>query len=66
MFVHYDPDYDIHDEWVYNGADLPGSRILFAHDLGAAKNSRLIADDPGRSLWLLRVGQKETRLEAYR
>jgi hypothetical protein len=65
VFVHYDPDYDIHDEWVYNGADLPGSRILFAHDLGAAKNARLIADDPGRSLWLLRVGQKETRLDAY-
>ncbi len=66
VFVHYDPDYNIHDEWVYNGADLPGSRILFAHDLGAAKNSLLTADFPGRSLWLLRVGQKETRLDAYR
>jgi hypothetical protein len=66
VFVQYDPDYDIHDEWVYNGADLPGSRILFAHDLGAVKNSLLVADSPGRSLWLLRVGKKETRLDAYR
>ena len=66
VFVHYDPDYNIHDEWVYNGADLSGSRILFAHDLGAAKNSLLTADFPGRSLWLLRVGQRETRLDAYR
>lgn len=66
VFVHYDPDYTIHDEWVYNGADLAGSRILFAHDLGAAKNSRLIADSPGRAIWLLHVGQKETRLDAYR
>jgi hypothetical protein len=66
VFVHYEPGYDIHDEWVYNGADLAGSQILFAHDLGAAKNSALIPDNPGRSLWLLRVGEKETRLDAYR
>ena len=64
VFVHYAPDFDIQNQWVYNAADLAGSRIIFAHDL-AAKNALLIADYPGRSVWRLNFGGKESRLEAY-
>ncbi len=39
-------------EWVYNGADLEGSRVLFAHDLSPEKNERLLAHDPSRTAWL--------------
>jgi hypothetical protein len=66
VFVHYGPGYDIQNAWVYHGADLADSRIIFAHDIEAAKNALLIADYPGRSVWRLNVGWDENRLDAYR
>jgi hypothetical protein len=65
VFVRYSPDFSIHDEWVYNGADLAGSAVIFAHDLGTAKNAELIAAYPSRRTWLVQVSPSETRLEPY-
>ncbi|HSB36222.1 MAG TPA: hypothetical protein VLH41_05060 [Thermoanaerobaculia bacterium] len=53
VFVRYGPDHDVHAEWVYNGADLEGSKVLFAHDLSPEKNTRLLGHDPTRTAWLL-------------
>lgn len=52
VFVRYGPMHNVHHEWVYNGADLEGSRVLFAHDLSPEKNERLLAHDPSRTAWL--------------
>jgi len=53
VFVRYGPDHNVHGEWVYNGADLEGTKVLFAHDLSPEKNERLLAHDPTRTAWLL-------------
>jgi hypothetical protein len=66
VFVRYDPDFTVHEEWVYNGADLAGSSVIFAHDLGPTKNAQLTADFPGRALWIVHVNSRESRLEHYR
>jgi hypothetical protein len=34
------------EEWGYNGADLDGAPVVWAHDLGAAENRRLISYFP--------------------
>jgi hypothetical protein len=53
VFVEYGPQHDVHEEWVYNGADLEGPRILFARSISPATNERLLAALPGRRGWLL-------------
>jgi hypothetical protein len=66
VFVHYDPSYTIHREWVYNSGDLANSAVIFAHDLGERRNPTLVAAYPGRSVWLLHVSSKGVRLRSYR
>ncbi len=53
VFVRYGPAHDVHAEWVYNGADLEGAKVLFVHDLSPEKNEQLLAHDPTRTAWLL-------------
>ena len=65
VFVRYDDDYTVHDEWVYNPADLNAAQVLFAHDLGT-RNPELVAAYPGRTTWLVTVEKKEIHLEPYR
>ncbi len=43
VFVTYGPRHDVHQEWVYNGADLEGSRILFVRSISPDANERLLA-----------------------
>jgi hypothetical protein len=42
LIVRYGTRHNFHNEWVYNGADLDGTKVLFAHDLGAAENANLL------------------------
>ncbi len=45
----YDAAVSLHEEWVYNSADLASQRVILAHDLGPQKLPLLIADFPGRT-----------------
>ena len=38
-------------EWVYNGADIDGSRIVWARDMGPGANLELMRYYPGRQFW---------------
>jgi hypothetical protein len=53
VIVRYAPDHNVHDEWVYNGADIPGAKVLLARDMGEQRNRRLIEAFAGRHVWLL-------------
>ena len=65
VFVRYASDYTVHDEWVYNLADLKGSKVLFAHDLGH-RNPELVAAYPNRTTWLVTVTNDRIHLAPYR
>ena len=65
VFVSYDDEYTVHDEWVYNSADWDASRVIFAHDLGDRRNSELIAAYPQRTIWIVRVSRNQTQLDRY-
>jgi hypothetical protein len=65
VFVRYASDYTVHDEWVYNLADLKGSKVLFAHDLGH-RNPELVAAYPNRTTWLVTVTTDRIHLTPYR
>ncbi len=53
LFVQYSPNHDTSLEWVYNGADIDRSKLIWARDLGPEEDKRLIAYYPGRHFWIL-------------
>ena len=63
--VRYRPDHDfILDEWVFNGADINGSKVIWARDMGA-QNSELIHYFSGRHPWLVEPDYNPPRLTPY-
>jgi hypothetical protein len=51
VLVRYGPRQSIHDEWVYNRADLDSARVVWARDLG--DNRLLLERFADRKVWLL-------------
>ena len=53
VLVRYAPDHEPMDEWVYNDANLSGSRIIWASDLDARSNEELMRFYNDRDVWLV-------------
>ncbi len=53
VLVKYAPLHNINFEWVYNTADIPSQKIVWARSMGEEKDARLIAAYPGRTVWIL-------------
>jgi hypothetical protein len=53
VIVRYTPTHYIHDEWVYNDADIDGSPVVWARDMGEEGNRELLDYYKGRHVWLL-------------
>ena len=55
VIARYAPDHNVLEEWVYNRADIDGSAIVWARDMGNAANRELIAyyaaRQPARKVW---------------
>ena len=63
VFVSYGPRHLGHDEWVYNGADLAGTPVLWARSLGPTADAALARDFPARRVWRLHVDDRFARPE---
>ncbi len=64
VFVRYWPRHAFR-EWVHNAADIDNSQIVWARDLGAAENAKLIQYYPNRSTWLLEPDARPPKLTPY-
>jgi hypothetical protein len=62
VLVRYGPRHDPLAEWVYNGADLAGSKLLFAREMGQAQDAPLLARFADRRVWLLLADDRPPRL----
>jgi len=64
VLVRYAPDFDTDREWVFNGADIDGQKIVWARDMGAEKNRELLDYYRGRRFWVVGA-DGGARLEPY-
>jgi hypothetical protein len=53
ILVRYGPGHDVWEELVYNGADLEGSKVVWARSLGPDQDERLMRHFQGRKVWVL-------------
>jgi len=55
VIVHYTPQHDIFDEWVYNDADIDQAKIVWARDMGPEENAKLRNYFKDRQVWMLQA-----------
>lgn len=65
ILMRYPPEHDATEEWVYNGADIDGSRIVWAHDLGPEKTRELLAYYPDRRVWMVEPQPGRAHVAGY-
>ena len=65
LMVRYSEDHNIHDEWVYNGADIDGSRVVWARELDPEQNAKLFAYFKDRDIWLVEPDTDNTEIKQY-
>ena len=65
VLVHYRPNHNSLQEWVYNGADIDGEKVIWARDLGADQNTELIQHYQQRQVWRLDADEIPPRLTPY-
>jgi hypothetical protein len=66
IMVRYEQDnHNIHDEWVYNGAEIDNAKVLWARELDAKQNAKLFAYFKDRKIWLVTPDSDNTYLEPY-
>lgn len=53
VFVRYSKDHIVHQEWVFNAADMEGSKIVWARELDSAQNEKLIQHFRDRTVWVI-------------
>ena len=62
VFVKYGSTHSHHDEWVYNGAAIDASRIVWCRAISPEGDARVIRYYEGRQFWLAEVESRTARL----
>jgi hypothetical protein len=66
VVVRYGDDHNIHEEWVFNGADLDGAKVLWARELDDnEQNAKLLAYYAGRMIWLVQPDEDPSEIVSY-
>jgi hypothetical protein len=65
VLVHYKPNHNPHVEWVYNSADINGSKIVWAREMDSATDGELREYFKNRDVWLLLADEVPPRLQRY-
>ena len=65
VVVRYEQDHNVHDEWVFNGAEIDTAKVLWARELTAQQNEKLFAYFKDRQIWLATPDTDNTSLQPY-
>ena len=65
VIVQYEPKHISHSEWVYNRADIDGSKIVWARDMGDGSNQELLRYFNDRRAWRIDADDPAAGLAPY-
>jgi hypothetical protein len=65
MVRYHEEEHNIHDEWVYNAADIDHAKIIWARELDARQNQKLFNYYSDRQIWLVTPDEDNTYLAPY-
>jgi uncharacterized membrane protein (UPF0136 family) len=63
--VRYSSDHNPQDEWVYNAADIDGSKVIWAREMDAANDLELIHYYKDRNVWLVQPDKSPPEISPY-
>jgi hypothetical protein len=65
VLVRYSPHHDSLDEWVYNAADIDGSKVIWAREMSPAEDRELLDYYKDRKVWLVEPDKAPASLSPY-
>jgi len=65
LLVHYGLQHDVRQAWVFNHADIDGSKVVWANDMGPEQNRELIEYFKDRKTWLVQPDVFPSRIFPY-
>jgi hypothetical protein len=65
VVVRYTPYHHPNQEWVYNGADIDGSKVVWAREVDAQQDAALLRYFKDREAWLLEADVYPQRVVRY-
>jgi hypothetical protein len=66
VMVRYDePNHNIHEEWVYNGAEIDNAKVIWAREIGPEQDGKLFAYFKDRKVWVVTPDGDTIYLEPY-
>jgi hypothetical protein len=65
VMVRYSDDHNIHDDWVFNAADIDSSKVVWAREISPEQDAKLFAYFQNRKVWLVTPDTDNTYLEPY-
>ncbi len=65
VIVHYSSQHSPDQEWVYNGADIDDSKVVWAREMDPQSDARLLRYFNDREVWLLNADAKPQRVTPY-
>lgn len=66
VFVRYEPNHNVDQEWVYNRAGIDSAQIIWAREMGAREDAALMDYFHGRHVWRLEPDQSPPKLSLLR
>jgi hypothetical protein len=65
IIVHYSPEHVVHYEWVYNAADIDGSKVVWARYVPGRDLKPLLDYYHDRKIWVVEADADHPQLEPY-
>jgi hypothetical protein len=65
VIVRYSASHDPAEEWVYNDADIDGSKVIWARDMNAAENMELLNYYKDRKAWVVEPDARPVSISPY-
>jgi hypothetical protein len=65
IMVRYTDDHNIHDDWVYNGAEIDTAKVIWGREIDPEQDGKLFAYFQDRKAWLVTPDTDNTYVAPY-